>query len=223
MSGDGSAYGRVRGPVARTAQRSCIGGLVFEYTDEWWKGDKADEYHGDCADDNASTHSACGFSNEGFGPDGRMNEEWFGLYNATYEADEDYPYTVTLHPRGAVRSLQRLWGSAAAAPAPVRGRALLQAASGVYTTYFPRAFRDYVTEGVVLAVLAACACLMTVMIVLSLLWGNCVGPKKDSSVHLRDEGEADAGDGHVQVRDDRAGNFVRSLPSPPPTFWIVGL
>ena len=79
-----------------------------------WKGSKGDTFHTDCSEDNATIQSACGFSVTGFGPDERMNEEWFGLYNCTYSDsdDDEVAHTITLTPRAAVAQLQSLWGLA---------------------------------------------------------------------------------------------------------------
>ena len=58
-----------------------------------------------CHRDVHDVHSTCGRSSAGFGPDNRLNEEWFGLYNATYE-DDDKDFFITLVPRPAVTTLQ---------------------------------------------------------------------------------------------------------------------
>ena len=34
---DSQPYGTIRGAVVTSHQPSCVGGSVFEYTDEWWK------------------------------------------------------------------------------------------------------------------------------------------------------------------------------------------
>ena len=65
---------RIRGGVQAAYVPSCIGGLVFEYTDEWWKGVRTDAYHTECFNDNATYQSTCGLPIPNFGPDGRSNE-----------------------------------------------------------------------------------------------------------------------------------------------------
>ena len=120
------------------------------------QGVRTDTYHTDCFNDNASVQSACGFSNAGFEPDGRSNEEWYGLYNVTYPRDSDL--AVELHPRPAVAALQALWSAldAAAPPAPDARRARRRGADavprpaeeayrapGVYQTIFPTQISDH--------------------------------------------------------------------------------
>ena len=183
MQSDATAYGRVRGAVVRAQQPSCIGGLVFEYSDEWWKGSKNDLFHADCDGDNASVQSACGHTIPNFGPDSRMNEEWFGLYSATYDARA--PHRVTLHPRPAVPALQELWGTRAAVAGPPRAGEALESAAGAprapgpvpglprastdveeastYSTVFPTSVGTYVTEDRILMALAVLAAVMVGM------------------------------------------------------------
>eukprot|EP00667_Euglena_gracilis_P003288 EG_transcript_3297 len=88
-----------------TAGASCIGGLVFEYTDEWWKGVSTDAFHQNCFLDNASIQSTCGYTSTGAAPDNRLNEEWFGLLRVSYPAR----YLMQLTPRPAYTSLSAYW------------------------------------------------------------------------------------------------------------------
>ncbi len=52
-------------------------------------------------------HSTCGTLKATFGPDNRINEEWFGLYGAAYTTNHS---AVRWTPRAAVAELQKLWG-----------------------------------------------------------------------------------------------------------------
>ena len=57
-----------------------------------------------CSKDEHNEHSTCGKGQTGFGPDERLNEEWFGIYNTSYDSDKDY--VITLLPRPIVSDLQ---------------------------------------------------------------------------------------------------------------------
>jgi len=54
----------------------CVGGTVFEFTDEWWKAG------------NSATHDFGGYAT-GAHPDGYSNEEWWGLVAVTPDANGD--------------------------------------------------------------------------------------------------------------------------------------
>jgi hypothetical protein len=154
MEGDTSDYGRVRGQMFKGHPASCIGGAVFEFHDEWWKGSKDDTFHANCHRDVHDVHSTCGRSSAGFGPDNRLNEEWFGLYNATYE-DDDKDFFITLVPRPAVTTLQNLWNRSTSAAATTTARihkqrgflATIRTTSSTdpatYNTLFPLSFSDF--------------------------------------------------------------------------------
>ncbi len=62
----------------RTASDVCVGGTVFEFTDEWWKDDKG----------NRTTHEYGGYFT-GAHPDGYANEEWWGIIAVTPDTDGD--------------------------------------------------------------------------------------------------------------------------------------
>jgi len=88
----------------------CIGGLVFEYTDEYWKGVLTDTFHINCFDDNSSIQSLCGYP--AVSPnysDHRLIEEWFGLYNTSYPNGNDW--LVQLDPRPAIVNLNAYWST----------------------------------------------------------------------------------------------------------------
>ncbi|HOY10540.1 MAG TPA: hypothetical protein PLB05_10785 [Candidatus Omnitrophota bacterium] len=69
-----------------------IGGVVFQYADGWWK------YKGDW-DPSAATHD-CGYTPDVHaGPDGYMNEEWFGVM--ALEPNPVPGQLDNLHPRPA--------------------------------------------------------------------------------------------------------------------------
>ena len=54
----------------------CIGGTVFEFTDEWWK------------DTDPNSHNNGGYSTSAH-PDGYSNEEWWGLIRVTPDSNGD--------------------------------------------------------------------------------------------------------------------------------------
>lgn len=54
----------------------CVGGTVFEFTDEWWKAG------------NSAAHDYGGYAT-GAHPDGYSNEEWWGLIAVTPDANGD--------------------------------------------------------------------------------------------------------------------------------------
>ena len=47
-------------PARRGRETVVIGGIVFEFMDEWWKGSLYDTYHKDCELDYEFTQSSCG-------------------------------------------------------------------------------------------------------------------------------------------------------------------
>ena len=57
-----------------------------------------------CSKDEHDEHSTCGKGLTGFGPDERLNEEWFGIYNTSYEGGKDY--VIEFLPRPIVNELQ---------------------------------------------------------------------------------------------------------------------
>lgn len=72
----------------------CVGGTVFEFTDEWWKAGSP------------STHDYGGYAYWSH-PDGYSNEEWWGLIAVTPDANGDG--LDDWRPRKAFVALQRLW------------------------------------------------------------------------------------------------------------------
>lgn len=80
----------------------CIGGVLREYTDEWWLG----KYSSDtgCPDLASSIHSRCGFAN-GNQPDGYTNEEWWGIMRTV----DNGTGPDLLEPRATFYTLKSLW------------------------------------------------------------------------------------------------------------------
>jgi hypothetical protein len=68
------------------------GGTIYSFVDEWWKCGNNDQ------------HDNCGYQNNGF-YDGKMNEEYFGLYST--KKNPTGPDTLT--PRSAVSALTSMW------------------------------------------------------------------------------------------------------------------
>ncbi|MBU2446266.1 MAG: carboxypeptidase-like regulatory domain-containing protein [Bacteroidetes bacterium] len=73
----------------------CVGGTVFEFTDEWWK-DK-DPYSHDYGGYATSAH-----------PDGYSNEEWWGVIAVTPDTNGDG--LDEWRARKVYYTLQKLWG-----------------------------------------------------------------------------------------------------------------
>lgn len=72
----------------------AFGGCVFEFTDEWWKGNGP-----------VNAQDAGGFEQGGF-PDQFSNEEWYGLFEISVTPGGG-PDTLT--PRASYAALQSLW------------------------------------------------------------------------------------------------------------------
>lgn len=77
----------------------CIGGVIMEYSDEWWKDDDL----GSTPD----THDYGGYENEAH-PDGFSNEEWWGIMRAVPNGDS----IDMMAPREAYYALKDKWSSA---------------------------------------------------------------------------------------------------------------
>ena len=191
MEDDGTAYGRVRGVVERHVQASCIGGLVFEYSDEWWKGGD-DTYHLNCYDDNASFQSPCGYSSTGFGPDGRLNEEFFGLYGMSIEGEA--PYRITMTARPAVAALRALWGvvdpNTTTAPSP--RRAPRRTIDGTFSAVFPNPILSLLEEREGLFLLGLLTLFIVLGTALPIVWSVWRSPRTEKPVaeHVRASDDA---------------------------------
>lgn len=80
----------------------AAGGCVFEFSDEWWKGQGT-----------STQHDSGGFEQGGF-PDGFSNEEWYGLFEISLTPGGG---SDTLTPRPAYSALKTLWtGSSSHGP-----------------------------------------------------------------------------------------------------------
>ena len=78
----------------RSANDVCVGGTVFEFTDEWWKA-------GD-----PNNHDFGGYAT-GSHPDGYSNEEWWGIVATTPDSDADG--FDDWRVRRAFEMFQRMW------------------------------------------------------------------------------------------------------------------
>jgi hypothetical protein len=78
---------------AHNPARALLGGLVFEWNDEWWK-----------AQGDFSAHDNGGFRHERVEVDQFLNEEWFGLSTAV-----DSGATGGRYYRAAFYELKRMW------------------------------------------------------------------------------------------------------------------
>jgi hypothetical protein len=87
---------------AANSQRPLLGGMAFEWNDEWWKAAGARD-----------SHDTGGFANPNLPPDGFMNEEWFGLASALPEGSAG-PRTY----RKAYQTLKSLWAGTPPPPTP---------------------------------------------------------------------------------------------------------
>ncbi len=86
-------------------QEEVLGSVVFEWTDEWWRGGPSPQSHG-----------PAGELRPGF-PDGRANSGWFGLFGlSTHEV----PGLDGLRPRPAFAVLAEEWGGKLPANWPER-------------------------------------------------------------------------------------------------------
>ncbi|MBP9733149.1 MAG: hypothetical protein KBD07_02090 [Candidatus Omnitrophica bacterium] len=77
-----------RNSVVKTGSGNAIGGLVFEWSDEWWKGNEALAHTWSIHDQSAQwSHSAYYYDYEA---PGRMNinEEWWGVVSLTPRPEE---------------------------------------------------------------------------------------------------------------------------------------
>lgn len=116
------AYNQVTGREDQTAQANCagslwdeiqdhtatsrmIGGIAFEYADEFWKAGSP------------AQHDTGGFANGAF-PDGFMNEEWWGLMAV---APGQQGAVDQLTPRAVYARLQQAWTGPVTITSPIGG------------------------------------------------------------------------------------------------------
>ncbi|WNG29146.1 cellulase family glycosylhydrolase [Cystobacter fuscus] len=79
---------------ARSTANKLLGGVVFEWNDEWWKDGAGPR----------DVHDTGGFSNANLTPDCFMNEEWFGLSTALKDTETSGRYY-----RSAFTQLKKMW------------------------------------------------------------------------------------------------------------------
>lgn len=84
---------------------NCVGGVVFEWNDEWWKSSESDRDSWLVHD----TIAAWGMGSYDFDAKAgkNMNEEWFGIVALDPELDENG--LNKRHPRKAYYVLRKLW------------------------------------------------------------------------------------------------------------------
>jgi hypothetical protein len=88
---------------SENANNKLLGGIAFEWNDEWWKSDGGDAARW-------TVHNWEGRANPNISPDFYLNEEWLGLATALPEgATSGRTYRLAYY------ELQRMWN---AAPAP---------------------------------------------------------------------------------------------------------
>ena len=73
-----------------------VGGAVFAFSDEWWKGREGinDARHPNCPTSTPGNHTNCGMPMAG--PDGYSNEEWYGMFSIS--PGEGGVDTLTMRP-----------------------------------------------------------------------------------------------------------------------------
>ena len=95
---------------------SCNGGFLFEWCDEWWKSDVFQS-----EPSKWSQHNTDGIVNSGAYPDGKFNEEWWGLvdidrnprevlkvYNRTTTGSNESTTTTTTTTEGATTTTEEI-------------------------------------------------------------------------------------------------------------------
>lgn len=82
----------------------CAGGVVTEYSDEWWKG-KTVTGTG-CTDNDPAKHGICGNADSSQ-PDGSNNPEWWGIMRLVPNGSD----LDSVEPRTVYYTLKGLWGA----------------------------------------------------------------------------------------------------------------
>ncbi|MFA5354582.1 MAG: hypothetical protein WC291_10165 [Thermodesulfovibrionales bacterium] len=78
----------------------CFGGVVTEYSDEWWKG----KYASAACPDGAAQHGVCGNADKAQ-PDGTNNAEWWGIVRLLPNGSD----LDSVEPRTVYYTLKGLW------------------------------------------------------------------------------------------------------------------
>jgi hypothetical protein len=91
----------VQNSAERRGEGNAIGGIFFEWMDEWWKTSKGDSW-GDPQDHNTQGDFQGGF------PDGWMHEEWLGIFG---QGDGSHSPFLR-EPRSVYDAIREAWTEA---------------------------------------------------------------------------------------------------------------
>jgi len=136
-----------RNSVVKTGSGNAIGGLVFEWSDEWWKGNEALAHTWSIHDQAAQwSHSAYYYDYEA---PGRMNinEEWWGVVSITPRPQEVENGVDKRTPTRAYHVLKSMWTKGATTVVTDKGAKVTPpvAASAQTTTTTPEASAAKIT------------------------------------------------------------------------------
>jgi hypothetical protein len=95
-------------------QGNCIGGLMFEWTDEWWKHNQDFEENWKVHDTESHWSNGSYYFDIKAEGNKNMNEEWFGIVALSEEKEFGLDKR---NPRKAYYVIREFWKNPAAAPA----------------------------------------------------------------------------------------------------------
>jgi hypothetical protein len=98
----------VYGNVAHTkgGTGNCLGGLMFEWTDEWWKHNQSDAASWDVHNTESNWSNGSYYFDIKVKSNKNMNEEWFGIVSLSEELENGLNKRV---PRKAYYVLREFW------------------------------------------------------------------------------------------------------------------